>query len=110
MKKRAGWTRLSAPGDKCRARWVHNASRWIVMHCGHPTANWPYYLAGDPVLAHGAELVVSFNGLGFQTLEAAMSVVERIVAGELTVTRERCEPGVARVLVDAAGVVFGGVA
>jgi len=39
-----GWTRVPATGDKCGARWIHSSSGWIVQHCGHPTANFPYYV------------------------------------------------------------------
>ncbi len=52
--KRAGWTRLSPPGDKCTARWRH-VSGWTVVHCGHPTALWPYLAIspeGDNYFAH----------------------------------------------------------
>lgn len=38
-----------------------------VHHCGHPTANWPYYIT-----AHWQdEIIVADNGRGFQLLEDA---------------------------------------
>lgn len=58
---RPGWIRLSAPGDKCGAHWLHTSSDWQIRHCGHPTANWPYY-AIDP--DHPTRATVTHNGLG----------------------------------------------
>jgi hypothetical protein len=68
-----------------------------VRHCGHPTANYPYYLVSPEPRLAGCT-VVSFNGMGFCRLGIAMEVVERIVAGEAEVTRRRCVPGVARII------------
>lgn len=96
--KRNGWVQTDrGSGGGKGAEWTH-ASGWIVQHCGHPTANWPYSLAGRE---HAC--VVSFNGLGFQNLLAAMQVVEGIVSGELKVTRENCVEGVSRVANATAG-------
>jgi hypothetical protein len=85
------WTRLSKPGDKCHATWRH-ASGWIVRHCGHPTANWPYFLEDPNAPGY---TIVSFNGYGFQNLAAAKSVVELIVAEKARVTNRHCAPGIA---------------
>jgi len=71
-----GWRRLSAPGNKCGARWRH-WSGWEVHHCGHPTANWPYLLLNPK----NHTMFVSANGLGFKTLAAAQGVVAGIAAG-----------------------------
>lgn len=90
-----GWTRLSAPGDKCGARWRHEASGWEVKHCGHPTANWPYH-AADP--EHPGRVVVSHNGKGFRKLLDAMAAVEDVLSGTLVATNERCGPSTRRVL------------
>lgn len=82
MKSRAGWTRLSAPGDKVGATWRHDASGWLVRHCGHPTANWPYY-AIDP--AHGERrVVVSSGGLAFRRLADAVFAVEDVLEERAT--------------------------
>lgn len=81
--KRAGWTRLSKPGDKCNATWLHDASGWLVRHCGHPTANWPYY-AQDP--AHGeARVVVAQSGYAFRRLADALEAVEAVIEGRATI-------------------------
>lgn len=79
--RRAGWERLSRPGCKLSARWMHTDSRWLVRHCGHPTANWPYFaVAPDP---SPAELVTSFTGRGFRTLTNAFETIEAHLRGEL---------------------------
>ena len=73
--KRAGWERLSEPGKKTSAHWAHE-SGWAVFHCGHPTANWPYY-ATEP--NNPGAMVVTHNGLGFRTLEDAFSDIEAVL-------------------------------
>jgi len=41
---RAGWTRTDPrPWGKCSARWEH-VRGWLLEHCGHPTAHWPWLL------------------------------------------------------------------
>jgi hypothetical protein len=38
-----GWERLTSPSrGKLGQVWRHVASGWIVEHCGHPTALWPW--------------------------------------------------------------------
>lgn len=88
---RSGWRR-GRPNVK-GSDWIHE-SGWEVRHCGHPTATWPFYLV-DP--SQPQWLVVSFNGLGFKHLVVAQTVVERLVRGEATVTRDRCDGACARV-------------
>lgn len=55
---------------------VHLASGMEVRHCGHPTANFPYYIVppnkGQPILAP--------NGRGFQRLKLAKQHVEQLWA------------------------------
>lgn len=99
--KRQGWTRLSQPGNKCRTHWVHDASNWQLRHCGHPTANWPYYLINPTSLC----TVVSFNGLGFKTLAVSMDAVEGVLSGAFTLTSEECVYGIERILITADGRV-----
>lgn len=94
---RPGW---AAVGDrptngKAQAS-QHLASGWVVAHCGHPTANWPFY-AKHASLADKA-CVVTHNGLGWRTLALAQEAIERVFAGEALVTRDRCVVGVARVV------------
>lgn len=106
---RKGW-REPGPEWSAIARgkfshWRHS-SGWQVIHCGHPTAVWPFELRAPADSPLAGRSVISFNGLGFETLHTAVNVVERIVAGELVVTTDRCVDGaVARVLVDAAGSI-----
>lgn len=94
MKKREGWTRLSAPGRKCDARWRHKRSGWEVRHCGHPTANWPYF-AVDP--KHPEASTMSHNGRGFRDLERAFDAVEDVISGAQIATGNACVAGVRRI-------------
>lgn len=86
VKARPGWERLSPPNNKIGAMWKHS-SGWTVEHCGHATANWPYFLI-DP--RRPDHTTVSFNGLGFKNLEAAMITVESLAAGLAKTTTENC--------------------
>jgi hypothetical protein len=70
QRARAGWERLSRPGDKCSGHWLH-VSGWEVRHCGHPTANWPYY-ATSP----GGQVLADTTGRGFRLLADAFAAVE----------------------------------
>lgn len=81
----ASWERLDDGSTKF-AHWQHH-SGWEVVHCGHPTALWPYSLQHPD----RAEIVVSFNGRGFRKVQAARDVVERIVSGEVTIIGSRAQ-------------------
>lgn len=73
-----GWTRLSDPkAPKTQTRFRHR-SGWVVSHCGHPTANYPYAARHEDEDA----LVVSNSGHGFTDLEDAFSQVELLVSGK----------------------------
>lgn len=85
--KRSGWQRLSQAGRTTSGWWKHMASGWMVQHCGHMTANWPYYLV-DP--AHPGCCTVTHNGKGYRTLKEACEAVEAILAGTMRTTSERC--------------------
>ena len=93
------WTRTSLADGKCHTRYEH-AAGWEVVHCGHPTAIWPYYLRrlDDP-----SAIVVSHNGLGFRGVRIARRVVEGILDGSIAETSEGCAPGIRRALVTCAG-------
>jgi len=77
------WVRLSRPGRKLDACWLHKPSGWKVHHCGHPTANWPYY-AEHPDRPGKPNWILSGEGLGLgvgiRTLEQAFLHVEYYVA------------------------------
>lgn len=79
---RTGWTRLGTQG-KCGAVYVHDASGWVVRHCGHPTAIWPYYAEHPKLLERGAMLTSGGVGLGkgFHRLVPARVVIEYLAAG-----------------------------
>lgn len=95
------WTRLSRPGSKLDARWRH-ASGWVVFHCGHMTAIWPY-AAQDPdhpdaVTANGAN-----GGRGWRTLAHAFAAIEGVLEGRLrTYADGPCRHGVRRLIADPA--------
>jgi hypothetical protein len=48
-----------------------------VIHCGHPTANFPYYICS----AQG-ETILAPNGRGFQLLALAKARVEQLHKGQ----------------------------
>jgi hypothetical protein len=94
------WERVAAGRSGKGATWRHLPSGWVLHHCGHPTANWPYYLTHPQVDAP----VVSFNGLGFKSVAAAKLAIEHLHAGRSVASTDRCLPGVRRLLgVTAAG-------
>lgn len=71
------WVRFNgASGGHCGAIHVHE-SGWKVIHCGHPTANWPYYTESPD----GKESRIGLNGRGFRYLVEAKKAVEAIVSG-----------------------------
>jgi len=93
---REGWTRLtpvSRYSGRCGALWAHT-SGWHIQHCGHPTANWPYFLWHAKL---AVETVMSHNGMGFTHLAETQRMVEQIAAGDLAITTGGCVPGVARI-------------
>ena len=96
---RLGWTPLHQRGaSKTRVSYRHDASGWTVSHCGHMTANWPYF-ATRPGEEPGRGLcVVTHNGLGWRRLEDAMQAIERVLIGESALTTDRCAKGVGRVV------------
>jgi hypothetical protein len=88
---REGWARaLPATAHKGDIRYEHSASGWIVQHCGHPTANWPYYLI-DP--EHPHDYTVSATGRGWRRLCEAMEAAEDVLAGRCVTTDRRCRSG-----------------
>jgi len=68
---RQGWERLTPPGEKLHARWRH-VSGWQVVHCGHPTANWPWFIEAPD---EGTRYV-SPGGRGFMDRLDAMRFAE----------------------------------
>ena len=71
------WTRMSerrADGKyhTIDGRWVHDATGYYVLHCGHPTANYPYYITGP----EGESKL----GGGFRTMKQAKAAVEESLA------------------------------
>jgi hypothetical protein len=101
---RQGWTKIASGGRGSKVGvYKHEQSGWTVSHCGHPTANWPYYLTAPKEHELAGLCIVSFNGKGFRLLVAAQTAVELVHAGQVEATTRRCVQGVGRVLLDAAG-------
>lgn len=94
---RAGWKKLSPPGSSKTANHYRHVSGWELRHCGHPTANYPWY-AVDP--SHPETVTVTHNGKGFRLLIEAQIAVEGVVAGRLRTTDENCVPPT-RIVVEA---------
>ncbi len=74
---RPNWTRIRGGTG---GEWQH-ASGWTVHHCGHPTANWPYFAAppgvGSACPQHMMLLTGGVGlGLAFQLLAKAQEAVE----------------------------------
>lgn len=70
------WTR-SGKG-KCNMRYTH-PSGWLVYHCGHPTANWPYAVVDPQGLLHTSGDTCEL-GYAFRRLDDAIAHVERHLA------------------------------
>lgn len=57
------WTKIST--NAC-GKGTYEMDGWIIQHCGHPTANYPYMLYDPDGHRH-----LAANGRGHQTLAAA---------------------------------------
>ena len=77
------WERQAGFLSKMHTTWTHTPSGWIIRHCGHPTANFPYYIETQ----RGSHLYAP-NGRGFQRLDLAKARVEQLWAGEPTPATE----------------------
>jgi hypothetical protein len=63
----AVWERVPGSLGKIDTTYIHRPSGWTVHHCGHPTANFPYYISTP-----GSErIILGPNGRGFHRLELA---------------------------------------
>ena len=67
------WVRYAGSLGKLNTVHSHVPSGWQVHHCGHPTANFPYYI----LKPDGETVLNPDNGRGFQRLELAKSYVEK---------------------------------
>jgi hypothetical protein len=70
---REGWTSYG----KGKHRLDKHVSGWLVRHCGHPTAHWPW-TAESPT----GERACAAHGHGWRTLAEAHEHVEDLVAGK----------------------------
>lgn len=75
------WIRLGdIIGDPKFATHLHSASGWTVKHCGHPTANYPYYCVSP-----AGRTLIAPNGRGFTLLKLAKA------AAEAAATETQCD-------------------
>jgi hypothetical protein len=65
------WRRIDGEKCKCGARYELGDTGWLVIHCGHPTANHPYY--GE---SPDGEMIIA-GRYAFDTLNDAQDAVEK---------------------------------
>ena len=73
------WERIPGPaelGSKGIIH-IHTPSRMQVHHCGHPTANFPYFILD----IQNERRILAPNGRGFQRLNEAKQHVEHLHNG-----------------------------
>lgn len=75
------WERAASSANGKGHDWRHVPSGWVTRHCGHPTANWPYYVEHPD---RPGVIVVSFNGLGWKTVAAARAAIVELHLGDDT--------------------------
>jgi hypothetical protein len=73
MRQRKNWVRFRGG---CGGIWQHS-SGWVVHHCGHPTAIWPYYGVSPE-----GRMLLAPNGRAFGLLLDAQEAVEDEVRKE----------------------------
>jgi hypothetical protein len=73
------WNNISAvKGHKCFAKYeMVDHPGYVIRHCGHPTALWPYY-GTTP----GGETILAPNGRGFGHLADAQAAMEKLADAE----------------------------
>jgi hypothetical protein len=69
----------------------HDATGWEVHHCGHPTANWPWY-----AISPEGESVASDGGYAWRKLDVARTHIEELVAGERVISYRFLSQGFGR--------------
>lgn len=85
-----GWARIDGqPARKCAAVWAH-PSGWRIVHCGHPTANYPWTL-------YRPDGSVDCYGSG---APRTLAVAWAYIGDELAAANWRPEPEPARALTD----------
>jgi hypothetical protein len=67
------WIRRSGSLGKLDTVHEHPSSGFTIHHCGHPTANFPYY-----ILTPGGERILAPNGRGFMRLSVAKNFIEAL--------------------------------
>jgi hypothetical protein len=72
-----GWV---ASGKGCHRRF--EKAGWMVAHCGHPTANWPWAVFGPDARLHTSGEACNW-GYAFAYAADARAHVERHLGGDL---------------------------
>lgn len=75
--QRLGWRDENPrPGHKLHARYKHRDG-WLLIHCGHPTANWPYALYDPKGRMHlvGALRTKPTYGVAWRSMRQAVEYV-----------------------------------
>jgi hypothetical protein len=76
-----GWCRIDPrPWTKLAAQWWH-AAGWRLVHCGHPTALWPWRLYAPDGAVHctGALQGRPELGVAWGSLREAMDYVDEVL-------------------------------
>lgn len=71
------------PGSGRLVAWANFRTNYQVRHCGHPTANFPYYIVSpdhDQHILHPG----GPGGTGFRTLQEAQTAADRVAHGLAT--------------------------
>ena len=68
------WTRFAGwQGKQCGAKYQLTGTAYIIHHCGHPTALWPYY-GHTPA----GKMIIAPNGRAFAHLADAQAAMEKL--------------------------------
>ena len=81
--RRHGWTWTRFVKSMADRQFEHQDG-WIIRHCGHPTALWPYELwnpAGQMILTGAAAGNPPDYGTAWPTVAAAVAYVASLSAG-----------------------------
>jgi len=81
-----GWTCIKAGRFGGKSAAWQNRQGWQVCHCGHPTANHPYY-GIDPAMPGLFLTGGQHKGVGFGTLAEAMTAIDNEIARRANAVR-----------------------
>jgi hypothetical protein len=70
----------SGPPERIYGEWRHTSGNYVIQHCGHPTANYPYMILARQADGNARPIIASY-GRGFRKLAWAQDAVRALVAG-----------------------------